>query len=323
MALIQIKDYTHLISQEGNYIYFHDEDQANVSTINWTPLFPFTRANTVDCIVWMDRSVPGTYDVNFRDEPKKLLGTVGADYDIWVYGIRKHVTGAAYVIGNIVWLGESVWHCQANTSTTPSISDPTWIEIIETNTDYFLGYNADMSNMYAYRPVASLIEGNISVTKTGDHQFTITWLSTGTISAFSLRDYNGVVVEYDSGLAVTELDFVLTQDGVYYVEMGLSDGSTHYAEIYDFTDTEKCYLDLMKSILCDCIDCHDCPGKNYERALNYANTYSLLRDIVYADQSQLIGLISTDVLRQKYIKSIGLLVDKLRILSNECTCNDS
>ena len=62
--------------------------------------------------------------------------------------------------------------------------------------------------------------------------------------------------------------------------------------------------------------------KNYERALNYVNTYYLLRDIIYADQSVLIGMISTDVLRAEYLSSIGLLVEKLRILSNECACND-
>ena len=321
MALIQIKDYTHLISQESIYVYLRDEDQSNVSTINWTGLAPAGRTNIVDCMVWMDRAVPGIYNIHFRDEVKKYMSTIGVDYDIWMYGISRYIVGNSYVIGNIVWLNEEVWSCLVNTSTTPSLTNVNWVQIIETNTDLLLGYDVDLSNMYVFRPVNSPALGNISVTKTDDHKFTVKWLGQGTISHYALRDYNGKLIEEDD-MSGVEIDFIITQDGVYYVEMQMDDRSFQYAEIYDFTDTEKCYLVLMKSVLCDCVDCKDCPDKNYMRALNYANTYLTLRDIVYADQSQLIGLVSTDTLRTEYLAAIGLLVEKLRVLSDECACSN-
>lgn len=322
MALTQIKDYTHLITQQSTYVYLHDQDQDNVSTINWIGLAPAGRANIVDCMVWMDRANPGIYKINFRDEVKKFMSSIGVDYDIWMFGISRHLVANPYVIGDIVWDDEAVWKCLANTSTTPSLTNAAWVQITETNTDLLLGYDVDLSNMYVYRPVASATVGNVKVTKTDDHKFTIEWLGQGYIVHYALRDHNGILIE-EGDVNGVEIDFIISKDGVYYVELQMDDRSFQYVEIYDFTDTEKCYLVLMKSVLCDCADCNDCPDKNYERALNYANTYLTLRDIVYSDQSQLIGLTSTDTLRAEYIAAIGLLVEKLRILSSECACNNS
>jgi len=320
MALTKIKRYQHLITQDGVYVHLFDEDRVGTSTITW-PILGYIRTEVVDCMV-VETNATGTYEIFFRDEGKAFLSTVSDDYHIWMYGIPRHVVAAAYILDDIVWSDESVWKCAGGTSTTPSVSNPLWLQITDANTDELNSHDDELKNDYFYRATYAPADGNITVIKTGDHTFTVIWNGTDNVDSWILRDYEGGVVDYGSA-ASNSLEFLLTEDGAYTVDLILDTTDVHYAEIWDFTDAEKCYLDLIKNVLCDCVECDDCPGPLKNKALHFVTTYQLLRDAIYVDQAARVGLVSTETLREEYIATMGLMIKKLGLLINDCTCTDN
>ena len=338
MAQQQIKDYTHLVTQEGNYVVF-----SRSGYIEFFPVFPqtagghtYTQADTRDCLVTEDL-VTGSITTNFRNDNdsvdgssviRTFLGTIATDFQMNMYGVQQWsaTPGSAYVLDDIVWSDHNCWKAivtTPNAANVPTLTNADW-DIIDSG-NILTAFNThpdEMSNSYAYRPVYSPAQGNIQVLKIANHSFEIRWLGTGSSVSYVAKNYKGGIVE-EGNITSNLIEFRPTVDGVYYLEILIDTGVLHYAEVYDFTDTEKCYLDLMKNVLCKCVDCNDCPGPEYDRALNYANTYLLLRDVVYADQSVSVGLTSTEILRTQYINIIGMLIDKLVLMSSNCSCSDS
>ena len=224
----------------------------------------------------------------------------------------------------VVWYADDAWVTTPGTSsiTPPSLSHADWTQIGESNYSAFTaGIPSNLQNNYIYAAMSTVEDGNFSVKKTADHAFTVEWIAAGTAVSYKLLDFEGT--EISEGTVIdNKVDLVMEKDGVYVVQFLMSDSSIQYADIYDFTDSEKCYLNLMKNTLCDCIDCEDCPGPEYARALNYVNTYILLRDIVYVEQSINVGLTSTSTYKSEYVKIIGMLINKLSLLTKKCGCDE-
>jgi len=320
MALTKVKKYQHLITQEGAYVQLFDEDLLGTSTIDW-PILTYNRSQVVDCMV-VEEGASGTYNVYFRNEDQKFLSSVNNDYHIWMYGVPIFTIGPTYNTGDIVWYDEAVWKCLSNTATIPSVSNPLWLQITDANTDELNTHPDDLKNDYFFRAVYVTSDGDYTLVKTDDHQFSLVWNGSGNILSYTVRDYQGALVETGSATSNT-LTFTFTEDGAYYVELTIDDRSIHYVEIYDFTDAEQCYLDLIKNVLCECVECDDCPGPLYNKQLHFVTTYQLLRDAIYVDQAARIGLVSTETLRDEYINTMGLMIKKLGLLIEDCTCTDN
>jgi len=317
MSLTKYKRFENLHYQDGNYINIEDRSVWPVNGKN--------KDDMVLCAVWYLKDDPSEINLSFYDSPIRFNVDMTKEYELFLYLVVKWKEGA-YVPGQIVWDEDSVWECTAPTSTKPHQFErliPPWTKIIDNNIDRLNGLTEAYSAHYYIKPttvVGELQAGNIAVTKVDDHKFKVEWLSTGDLTAVDLFDYSSNYIRTLSP-ADNQVTVELEKDGVYYLSMNINNGTIHYAEIYDFTDAEKCYLNLMRDILCNCLTCEDCPGKNYERALNFANMYQLLKNMVSSDQIIRAGIITTDVLRGEYIEMMGLMIAKLAILTESCLCD--
>lgn len=312
--MAQFKEYQQIISQQGNYVRLDDRTVWPMSTLE-------IRDDFVDCMVYTTDA--SNYKVSFRDdEDKKFLGDIGIDYSIYMFLVQRWVVGP-YNVDDIVWHDQRVFKCTTVNPGEPGVDLNKWKEIVEGSDTL-----ADMatiqdshSRILLYKPSYSPSTGNIKVDKLNDHEFHVIWLGDGNVSSYIVKDYNQNTIQGEEPANTNTIDLVFDKDGVYIIELLMDDGSTNYAEVYDLTDAEKCHLEMMKNILCECIDCDDCPGENYNRALNFVNMYNVLRDMIFVEQAIAVGLVSTQVLDVERISMIGLLVAKLALLTDNCTCS--
>lgn len=312
MSLTKYKRFENLLKQEGNFLYVRDKSV-------W-PVESYAETEVVSCAVWYHTNDSLIIYKDFYDETTRFLIDMATDYDIFVYLVPKFTISA--LAGEIRWHGDKVWKCLLDTSEEPLNNSSYWQEIDELNIDELNALGEPLTAHYHYNGSFTTIEGELAVTKTADHSFTVKWLGEETVVSAILRNYKmeKIVELYpiDNIITVTPED-----DGVYIVEFTLNTESVHYAEVYDFTDSEKCFLNLMVSVFCECTSCDDCPGSAYDRALNFINTYIMLRNIINADRSVDVGLVSSQVLRTDYTSMLGLLLDKLSIMVSECTCDNN
>ena len=167
----------------------------------------------------------------------------------------------------------------------------------------------------------AVVPQTFNLTRHGDHNWKIVY-NNGTMLSITLRDYSLSEIRKYPNINSDTFYIETTEDGLYIAEVLADDNTTHYVEIYDFTDTEECYLKLMRNVLCECLDCDDCPGENYTRALTFANLYLLVRDIAYADRWSSGGFTNTETLRTERVADYGVIVEKLKMMVSKCTCND-
>ena len=253
MAQQQIKWYTHLVTQEGAYVILSRKGNTESFT-KFPPIYD--SGTTVDCMV-VENTENGNITINFRndtDSPdgvdvvRKFLGTLDEDFRINMYGVPKWVATppVAYTKDDIVWDDQKAWKANTlNPVNKPSSFNAEWIEITDVNADTaFDTYDKDLSNTYIYRPVATSSQGNIRVLKTSDHEYEVHWLGLGNASKYVISDHNHLKI--DEGEVIGNVvKFTSPKDGVYSVELTVDTDEKHYAEIYDLTDVEKCYLNLM------------------------------------------------------------------------------
>jgi len=319
MSLTKYKLFENLHYQDSNYIYVSDR---SVWPIGGQPQESF-----VLCGVWYLTEDPSSIKTSFFDEQIRFNVDMTKEYELFLYLVKKWVAGA-YAVGDIVWHNDYLWKCVRSTllePPTPPKAVEEWEMITEENIEELNTLGEIYSDHYFIKPTTTVGEtqaGNLTVTKIDDHKFQVNWNVGGVVISAKLLDYKSDFVK-DLVVSNNIIPVELEKDGAYSVSLRLDDNTTHYAEIYDMTDAEKCYLDLIKNILCDCLTCEDCPGENYERALNFANMYQLLMNMLIADQVVRVGLMTTDVLREEYLSSIGLLIAKLAILTGSCLCQSN
>ena len=314
MAFSLMKQLRYLVWQDGNYVRMEDRT-------DWSA-YGIVKDDIVQCLVW--GAVDGSFvNVNFVDDDnKEFIANILEEIYINMFIIYKWKPGGI-AAGEFRAYNDSLWLALTNTTTVPGTSTD-WTEITSVNVsmlDSFITTYPDQVVEYLFKPVYTTINGDLNIEKVADNEFRITWHGSSPIVSATLRNYRN---EYIDTLQ-TEPDGIsvsLEEDGVYIVSMTLQDGSVSYVEIYNFTSAEKCFLDLVINVFCSCADCNDCGGENYDRMINFLNTYTIIRDMVYVDRAVNLGLTATDIIREDYLLALGVLVDKLRIMTSECTCNN-
>lgn len=173
------------------------------------------------------------------------------------------------------------------------------------------------------------------------HTITDNSASTITVSAVYLKRWDAVLLddelEFESGALSIDLSIYDDgDDGVYTVEIwGQETGDTEdllKAEIviFDFCDTEACYKNLFKYIICKCNDPCDeeCQEQYdiYERRYDLNLIWGLYHQIeryVYYDRFKYMGILTVNEERETFLSQVGRMIDKLKIIVNRCgKCTD-
>jgi hypothetical protein len=237
--------------------------------------------------------------------------------------VDKWVSGSTTVTDQFIAHNDGLWRALADTTTEPGTS-ASWVEITESNTlllNNFISSFPDRVVEYLYKPSHVVINGELNIEKASDNEFSVYWHGDSPIVSAELRNYRDEYIR-DLTPSPSQIDITLEEDGVYIVAMTMEDGNDNYAELYNFTSAEKCYLDLVINVFCACSTCNDCGGENYDRMINFLNTYTIIRDMVYVDRAVNLGLTASDIVRDDYLLAIGVLVDKLKLMTSECTCDN-
>ena len=318
MSLNNVNLFNFLLTQNANYNVM--EDQTDYSGL---PI-PLVRED-IAVVVVTQIAEEVTYNLFTRDEwPLSYLNIFDTDYHIWAFALQRFNPLETVDIDVLRWYDYTVWKSLQNGNNTTPMEGSHWTEVTSDTIEDFQSVDSEVfleTDMY-YRPVQNTTLGQFSLRKIGDHRYSIIYNGLDyEITEHALYDYKNVLIgAWKSAEPYTEIQIVTPKDGVYYVQIELSDGTTQYIEIYDFTDAEECFLHLVKNVLCECIDCNDCPDASYKRLLTFVNLYVLIRDIVYADRMVNVGLLSNDVLRTDWLTSLGMLISKLAIMTEQCIC---
>jgi len=311
MSLTKYKSFQQLLRQEGNYLYIDDKS-------TW-PIDGYQLLDIVTCTVWSPIEDSADISINFYDESTRILLNNLIQYNIFNYGVPKWPGSA--VTGDIVWLADKVWKCLSTTGYAPDYNQY-WEEVNEDNIDELNAIGESRSSNYYYYSQAVDPSDDIFIEKTADHKFIIQWLGSGNITKAMLLDYNGEWIR-DLEFLENTIDLLLLEDGAYSVQLIFDTEAINYGEVFDFTDSEKCYLNMLVNTICECNSCEDCTDEMLNRILTFISTYQMIRDIVNANLAVNTGLVSTEVLRTEYMGALGLLMAKLNLMVNQCTCNDS
>ncbi len=315
MILNTYNDFNFLFRQTGYYIYAEDKSLWGTGTLP-------ERVNVGLAMVWTfdpPEEPNPSYYYTAREDDLKILGEVGIEAHIRMYAANKWRTGDTSVQDTIYWYDNELWIAITSTTEDPSIGMK-WTVITNTNL-YELDVRDINQKMDGYFVlISATVGGNFKVTKTADHQFTVDWISEGVATEAKIYDYKMTLLDTQD-LIDNHLSYKFETDGLYIVSF-LVDDVEYYTDIYDFTDSEKCFLRLMVDVLCECISCDDCPGENYNRALNYSSLYILIRDIVYSKKASDMGLTDETILNEEYNLALGLVMQKLHIMQSDCLCNN-
>ena len=306
------KEFAQLVYQSGNYM--HTEDKTDWSNLPLTGSY-------ATVMVGEDLSKPGEFTLDPTDIPHRFPAVVGAKGVVYFYLVTKAVTGKSSPALSCIWEDDKVYYTDLGVAGPPS----------ETPVGWHLMTNADISYLDndASRPLgftnyiyfrATSVAGDFQLTNHGEHSWTID-STNGNMTKIILKTYDLVETAVYNFNDDT-FTLLTPSDGLWIAEITMADGTTNYVEIYDFTKIEQCYLNLMRTTLCECIDCEDCPDEGYTRALTFANMYLLIRDIAYADRWAAGGFTSTEILRTDYVNTYGMLIEKLKLMANKCTCDE-
>lgn len=315
-------NFNFLFKQTGNYIEAEDR-------IEWVNM-GLLKSDYGLAMSWVkyqrdeDGNSGQDYDITYRfivePTPFHFLGIIHQEYHIRMYAAQKWKYDKAYTPLYIIYHNKKYWYTElgAPIGEEPGIST-NWKRISDSQADRELLDTIHLKMDGYFTPVYSPDIGNFRIIKTGDHQFSVEWIGDDAASYYEIRNYKDELIKEGTVPADGIVSFVTPQDGIYTVAFYVME-TMHYAEVYDFTDSEKCFLELMQNVLCECVDCDDCPGEHYERALNFTNIYLLIRDIIYSKSAMAMGLVDDTILRTKYISIMGIALQKLNIMQDSCLC---
>ena len=161
--------------------------------------------------------------------------------------------------------------------------------------------------------------------KMDEHDWRINFSGlSGTITDVDLLDYDQNTLESitDIGSSYFNVDISEYGDGSYLVKITLSDGTIDYYPIFDISDAQACYAALFKYILCNCDDpCDDCDDGIRARTHDMNSIRALIDSVkekVYFERYQWMGIYSLSDTRQDFIEELGLMIDKLNIITDRC-----
>lgn len=297
-----------LFKQEGSYVTIQDRVVWGIDG------FP-TKDGYHLAMSWCEYNNGddvNTYQFIVMKDALRFLGITSQEYHIRIYAEQEwKLSIAGYPQDNVVWHNDKYWYALIPNTEEPGTTINDWKEIVDGDDSKLDGVTYKMDGYFI--PVNTSEQSNFIITKTDDHKFTVQWIGDGDAAKYNLLDYKTNPIASGDVQNNTH-DFEFEKDGLYIVEY-LIGGISHYAEIYDFSDSEKCFLDLMRDVLCECTDCDDCPGKNYERALQFINFYQMIRDMSCVNQS-----VDSSILRSDYINHLGLIIAKLALMVDSCLC---
>jgi len=164
-----------------------------------------------------------------------------------------------------------------------------------------------------------------TVTKDECHQWTIS-ITANSISSASLLDYSmDEIVELTTSTTSVSVNLDDYGDGAYIVKVIYTDNVdtfTAYIPIFDLCDAYDCYINLFKYNLCKCSDpCDDCDEDLTSRKYDEESIRILIdqiKQMIYLDKYQYIGIYSIDTTRNDMIEDIGSMIDKLKIITDRC-----
>lgn len=313
MALAKQNKETMLVYQDGAYINTLDRTDPKLSPPVVLVVVPVAEEGS-----------DSKYVLYSKEKDNSFLSVIETEYHLWFYWLKTNPAGS--ILNNLLWENEKVWRCVSPTSALPSVSPGMWEEVNDSRISDFDNPAADLlkkTDQY-FKAMYSVSTGDFSLLNLGKHEFKIKY-NYGKINKVILYYYDYTI---HSSYSVDSDTFTITMphDGAWVLQVETtntnSEKKTNYIEIYDFTDIEACYLKLLKDVICDCMDCDDCPGENYTRAVTLALLYTTIRDILYSDRMVAGGFASTETLRATYIQTYGLLIKKLSLMTSRCTCED-
>lgn len=316
MATIR-EDFNFTLSQSGNYNYmiphytFSNPEQYGYMVF----IQPYDGSALIDT---------GQIITGEHEDELRYNTTDDTIYFMYATAIIKYDVSPAPNIGEVRYYDGNVYKALDAGATTepPSDCSASWLLITSDNIDEIYGAGGIFREREMFMMhVPSLIVRTFNLTQTGDHTFSVSVNEVYTVDHAELLKYTGELVETYDNIENT-FEFTTPNDGVYYLKIYMTEASVQYVNVYDFTDINKCYYKLITDVLCECGDCGECPGKNYQRALDFSNAYLLLRDIIYTESSVNFGLTDSSVLDTQWLNMVGLLMAKLNIMTENCICND-
>ena len=296
--------------QRSNYV--HTEDKSN-----WTDI---GKDKTKYAIVLVAENKKGALTLEPTDIPHQFSAVAGTELLLHFYAVHNRIPTAGMVENDCLWQDDKVYRCLTRGQTRYPSDDPTNWQMLTNSTAALIDTAPNVSLKYHTYFRAVSVSGDFQLINNGDHSWTIN-SDIGNMTKIILKTYDLVETAVYNFNDDT-FTLLTPSDGLWIAEITMADGTTNYVEIYDFTEIERCYLDLMRNTLCECIDCKDCPDEGYTRALTFANMYLLIRDIAYADRWAAGGFTSTEILRTDYVNTYGMLIEKLKLMSDNCTCNE-
>lgn len=169
-----------------------------------------------------------------------------------------------------------------------------------------------------------------TLTKTDCNTWEVEYLFTSTtVSSARLLNYDSDLLETLTPAGNTiGIDLSLYGDGAYILEVTLSDASIIYIVIYEICDAQSCYKALLKYLICSCGDpCDDCDEGNAVRQRDLNSLMTLmeaLKEMIYLEKYQNLGIYTMDDSREAQVAEVGVMIDKLAIITDRCgLCDDT
>jgi hypothetical protein len=175
--------------------------------------------------------------------------------------------------------------------------------------------------------------------KTDCHQWNVHDNTSGgvTVSKIQLRTYDNVLLDdellfVDNVLSINLENYEGGDDGVYVIEIygsevgDLENSLKAELVIYDLCDSEECYKQLFRYIICkcndpcddsDCEDQYNIQEKRYDMNMIWG-LYTLIEKYIFLDRYKYLGILTINSQREDFITTVGQMVDKLKIITERC-----
>lgn len=248
-----------------------------------------------------------------------ISSSVGGIARFKIFIVKNYREDYNYAVGEIAFYADNFYVANVLTSNLPTHADWTLLESATAHDILVNGFSVDVDSLYAsFDLICEVpITPYYSLIRKGNYDYEVRNNFEGLITTTDINLYkynNELLWEVENNL------FTLIEDGVYKVVIncvvnGVADQLILIVD--NFYSFEVCSRKLVESLLCEGEDCSKLAELN-KKINEFSNIYFAIYMNLSVEKIKFYGLLDDEAEMDEYISTVGLLVDKMKLLVNQC-----
>ncbi|MBN2617247.1 MAG: hypothetical protein JXR64_02920 [Spirochaetales bacterium] len=248
-----------------------------------------------------------------------IFSSAGGIARFKIFIIKQYREDYNYFVGELAYYEDNFYVANTLTGNLPTHSD--W-NILEPETAHNIlvnGFSVEIDSLYASFDLICEVPLTpyYSLIRKGNYDYEVRNNFEGLVTTIDINLY-----KYNNEFLweVENNTFTLIEDGVYKVVINciVNGNEDQLILIVDnFYSFEVCSRKLVDTLLCEGDDCSKLADIN-KKINEFSNLYFAIYMNLSVEKIRFYGLLDDEAEMDDYISTVGLLIDKMKLLVNQC-----